>query len=398
MSKNNKIKRSAKKQSEAKLIKDRKLKTEKEMNKIISIFLDESGNTGHNIIDNTQPFFTLAGCIYSDAESKKLLDLLECKSPLEAHFKNLKRRKSGQDGIIRLMSSELINNRKVIVDVFHKKFMTITKIVDLLIEEMFYINNLDLYINGTNIALSNVLFYCLPIFCDETLTDEMCLSFVLMIKDQTQENINTFYQKVEHLRNSCKHVPFLDTIDLIMATKNYIDQILSHTDKSMLDPSIPAFFSQCSYWGGKYKNGFHIIHDDSKSIDKQRELFSYFMDWTQPNIELGYDRRKFNLPLKGKSLNFSRSEDYSQIQVADIIASAMAYWANGVSNDEKNDYLFCKLNELNLNRLISENLIWPTKNVTPESLGTIYDGGLNPANHAAFFLNRAKKNNAIAAS
>lgn len=116
------------------------------------------------------------------------------------------------------------------------------------------------------------------------------------------------------------------------------------------------------------------------------------MDWTQDEVELGYDRRKYNLPLKGKSLKFASSEDHSQIQVCDIIASSISYWAAGVSRGENEDYLFLELNKLDLDKFIVHNKIWPTMDVTPEDLDTVHDGGLNAANYTPFFLNKAVPN------
>ncbi|HGY8407379.1 TPA: hypothetical protein ACNTEZ_005212, partial [Escherichia coli] len=117
-----------------------------------------------------------------------------------------------------------------------------------------------------------------------------------------------------------------------------------------------------------------------------------FMDWSQSDVELGYDRRKFNLPLEGKSLIFANSEEHLQLQVSDIIASSFSYWAAGVSRGETEDYLFLELNKLNLDRFIGNNKIWPTMDITPEELGTVHTGGLNAANNIPFFLQNAVPN------
>lgn len=363
-----------------------------EKSKIATIYLDESGNTGHNIVDENQPIFTLSGCKYSNSEAEKLLVLTGSKSPLEAHFKNLKRRKSGQDGIVRLMSHQLINKDRVKVELFHKNFMVTTKIVDLLIEHMLHLNGYDLYVNGANIGLSNMWFYCMPTFCGQDRVKAMYKSFVNMIKKQSEESIDSFYQSVEALKENSIHENFKEDLNLILHTRNYVHDALNGIDKTSLDPSIPALFSQCVSWGEVHQKGFHIIHDDSHSIEKQKVMFSQFMDWTQSSIELGYDRRKFKLPLRGKSLKFSSSESHPQLQVADIVASSMAYWADGVARDEKDDYLFLELNKLNLDKLTTNNKIWPTQDVTPSDLGTVHDGGLNAADHGAYFLMKAKAN------
>lgn len=360
-----------------------------------TIYFDESGNTGSNLLDANQPVFTLASCIFSNEISKQLLKLINSSSSGEVHFKNLRRRKSGQDAIIRLMSSDLLDMKCVKVNIFLKEFMITTKIVDILIEHMTHLMGEDLYLNGRNIALSNMLYYCLPAFCDEELVQTMYESFVTMIRSQDQNNIDKFYNDVQKVKESSSDERFKENLDLILATKSCIDGALKYVDKHSLDPSIPAFFSHCAQWGKSYPKGFHIIHDDSHSIEKERLLFAHFMDWTQDDVELGYDRRKYNLPLKGKSLKFASSKDFSQIQVSDIIASSFAYWAAGVSRGETEDYLFLELDKLDLNRFVGHNKIWPTKDVTPEELGTIHDGGLNAADHTPFFLYSATPNPSV---
>lgn len=364
----------------------------KEKQKTPTIYFDESGNTGSNLLDINQPVFTLASCIFSDEISKQLLKQINSNSPNEAHFKNLRRRKSGQDGIIRLMSSKLLNVKYIKINIFLKDFMVTTKIVDILIEYLMHINGEDLYLNGRNIALSNMLYYCFPAFCDKDLVQSMYKSFVIMIRSQNQENINSFYDNVENVKKSSSNESFKEDIDLILATRNCIDDALNGVDKHSLDPSIPALFSHCAQWGNAYPKGFHVIHDDSHSIEKERLLFAHFMDWTQDELELGYDRRKYNLPLKGKSLKFASSEDHPQIQVCDIIASSISYWAAGVSRGETEDYLFLELNKLYLDRFIGHNKIWPTMDVTPEDLGTVHDGGLNAADYTPLFLHNALPN------
>jgi len=284
------------------------------------------------------------------------------------------------------MSSKLVDLENVKVTIFLKEFMIVTKIVDILIEHMMHLKGDDLYLNGQNIALSNMLYYCLPTFFDIDLVQVMYQSFVIMIRKRNQESIDDFYLSVENVRKSRSDDKYNKCVEQILSTKHVIHDALKSIDKSSLDPSIPALFTHCVLWGEEYPEGFHIIHDHSHSIEKERLMFAKFMDWTQDNVELGYDRRKYKLPLKGKSLNFECSDQYCQLQVSDIVASSFSYWAAGVNRNEKKDYLFLELNKLNLNRFIGNNKIWPTMDVTPENLGTVYDGGVNAADYTTFFL------------
>ncbi|WP_439845226.1 DUF3800 domain-containing protein [Aeromonas veronii] len=74
MSKNSKSRRDAHKQSLKRQQNKRKDLALREMKKIPTIFFDESGNTGSNLLDPDQPVFTLSSCIFSDKESEMLLN------------------------------------------------------------------------------------------------------------------------------------------------------------------------------------------------------------------------------------------------------------------------------------------------------------------------------------
>lgn len=356
-----------------------------EVPEVPCIYLDESGNTGSNLVDQNQPVFTLAGCSFSKEESERLLALLATRSETEAHFKRLKRRKPGQDAVIRLLKDESVNADNVKVNLFDKRFMVITKIVDILVEHFAHLSGLDLYRDGGNIALSNMLYYCMPTFCGADNVDKLCNLFVKMIKVQDQESISGFYGQLQLMVETTPHEDFVGTLNLIQATEGCVHDALSDIDKSALDPSIPALFQQCVDWGKVYPSGFDVIHDDSQTLEKQQEMITKFMDWSKESKTIGYDRRKFDLPLKSKSLTFSASEEHPQIQVADIIASSIAYWVEGVLKGEESDYFFLELSKLDLQRLIT-NYIWPSQDVDPKALGTEFDGGLHPADHSAEFL------------
>lgn len=354
-----------------------------------TIFLDESGNTGANLLDKTQPFFTMAGVDLSTEHAEMLISLVGTNSPKEVHFSSMKRRKSGQDGLLRLLSHPLICASNVKVGVYHKEFMIVSKIVDRLIEHMAYKTGFDLYLDGCNIAMSNVLHYCMPVFCTGPVVENMYKAFITMIKERDANSISAFYQSVEVMQEKSSNPTFASDLAMIAATRRFIHGALENLNKSDLDPLSPCLFFQGVAWGGKYPDGFHLVHDESKTLKANKALLEEFMQWTTSEIEIGYDRRKFKLPLKAKSLNFADSEAFPQIQVADVIASAVSFWAQGVAIGEADDPFFLALNKLNFRELLV-NVVWPSLDVSPEALGTVHDGGTNPADASASFLMKAR--------
>lgn len=388
MGKNSQSRRVNKKKQKNEKIRELAAKKNKMMYIKPDIFFDESGNTGGNLLDSTQPFFTLSSSSINKPDALKALELTGSKSPTEAHFKTLRRRKSGQDGIIRLLESKYVNEENVKIFLVDKKYMLTTKIVDILIETWCFNRGLDLYKNGQNLALSNVYYFCFPAFCGEEKTDKMYQKFMSMVRNQTPESIDEFYTSVDELKACSSDKRFVDTINRISITKNEIDDILEDVEKNTLDPSIPSLFKHCIEWGKLYPNGFYIKHDDSKAITEQQDIFNKFMDISKITEVYGYDRRTFELPIKARSLTFHSSQEYPQLQIADIVASAAAYYVNCLKRNELDDYLFKELKRIKIDNYFKDMVIWPTTYVTPQELGTVYTGGLNPANGVAEYLSQ----------
>ncbi|KGM27599.1 hypothetical protein KS18_14215 [Photorhabdus luminescens] len=362
------------------------------INNFTNIYFDESGNTGHNLTDSEQPVFVLASCNFDDEQSNELISIIQSNFTTEAHFKRLRKSTNGQDSIINLMSNHLINPNNVKISIFNKPFMVVSKIVDILIESQWHAEGRDLHKNGLNISYSNVFFIIFSNFFEKEHVDEMYISFIKMIQEKTEKNIIDFYSNIQRLYEKCSDVELRYFISEIMRTRHIVRNVLCTVDKTALDPAIPALFSHSVLWGEIYHDGFNIIHDDSKAIESKKETFRLLMDNTQSEIELGYDKRRFKLPLKVKELIFAKSENHKQLQIADIISSSFTYWLNRVHYNKYKDSLFNKLNELDLRRLYEGGMfIWPSTDITPQELGLEFDGGLHPVNHTTDFLNRARK-------
>ncbi|MGM1198479.1 hypothetical protein ACS0TV_15845 [Klebsiella pneumoniae] len=216
----------------------------------------------------------------------------------------------------------------------------------------------------------------------------MYQKFMSMIRNQTPESIDEFYTSVDELKACSSDKRFIETINRISITKNEIDDILEDVEKNTLDPSIPSLFKHCIEWGKLYPNGFYIKHDDSKAITEQQDIFNKFMDMSKITEVYGYDRRTFELPIKARSLTFHSSQEYPQLQIADIVASAAAYYVNCLKRNELDDYLFKELKRIKIDNYFKDMVIWPTTYVTPQELGTVYTGGLNPANGVAEYLSQ----------
>lgn len=357
------------------------------MNPVVAF--DESGNTGQNLLDKTQLVFTLASVNLDYKESMEALDIFKKDGKDEPHFVNLKRRPSGQQKIIEFLKYNKFNSERIKVSAIHKPYMVTTKIVDLLIENLAKQDGIDLYERGCNIATSNLIHTIMPILCGKTEFEEFQGNFVAMMRKKPDSK-ETFYRHTLKLFQSCTNEDFGGFLATFIKSKDIIDRIIDQAGVTILDPAVPSFVAHCAHWGEVFNGPFDILHDMSKPIEHEKELLSMLMARDEKDVVIGYDIRKFVLPLKATGVVFADSKVVPQIQIADIFASAFAYWSNKLADVPVEDEFWLQLDDLNLAQYLI-NGIWPSSDVTPESLGTEEVGGINTVDYTSDLIERQRR-------
>lgn len=77
------------------------------MNQIPSLYFDESGHTGENLLDENQPIFTLASVKLESGQADELLSVLPPSQGVEHKASSLTRSDRGRAGLIRLLEKAI---------------------------------------------------------------------------------------------------------------------------------------------------------------------------------------------------------------------------------------------------------------------------------------------------
>ena len=70
----------------------------------------------------------------------------------------------------------------------HKRFVLLTKIVDLIVEPIFYDDDEDFYKDGSNISYSNILYYSLKVVMGDEFFSNVISKFQVMIRKRTKQS------------------------------------------------------------------------------------------------------------------------------------------------------------------------------------------------------------------
>lgn len=352
-----------------------------------TVFCDEAGNTGANLLDRTQPFFVLASNNFAAEEAEQLLDHVQLPQGSEPKFTTLKKSAAGVAKLIRFLSDLRLNRERVVADVFDKRFMVVTKLVDLVAETLIHQIGGDLYKDGANIAMSNMLHHCMPAFCGQDNTDRFLLSFVDLVRKRGPEHVAAYYEAGRAMLEACNKESFKKDLFFFTDQRLFTSWFGDEIDSQALDPAIPALFGHIAVWGARLDDRFDVIHDDSKPILATQSTFEGMMAHSgQESALVGYDRRKFRFPLRAKSLSQANSKTHPQIQVADLCAGIINHFSKCRMANEF-DELAIATRELGRAEWVFDCVL-PTTNVTPQTLGTAEAGGTNPIDPIVDHLSR----------
>lgn len=354
------------------------------------VAFDESGNTGPDLFNEDQPVFVLTSTDLTIPEAQKLLDLVHTQQASEAKFTGLRKSVAGRKRILRFLDEAKCCQERIVTTFYHKPYMVVTKVVDILVENMACRDGIDLYKNGVNIATANLHYYCMPVFCGKERSRQFLDAFVAMIRQQDQPSIDRFFFTAWQLYSSSIDKKYAASLGPILASESIIQDILEDNVAATLDPAIPSFFLHCAHWGDSSGEHFDALHDKSRTLFQEREVFELAMSKDIPHAVIGYDRRKHGFPLKVNSFSFADSKKDLRLQVADLIAGSSGYWANGRATEKTEDSFCQDLDNIGM-PLFSIASIWPALEVDPIEMGTVYDGGINSEDYMTEQMSKVAK-------
>lgn len=349
-----------------------------------TVFFDEAGNTGAALTDREQPVFVLASTDLSGEEAGAVLARVRTAQTREVKFTALRKSSAGRRRLLDLLGSAQIEPKRVKTTVIHKRFMVVTKFVDIIKETLAHADGIDLYERGANIGLSNLHYFASPVFCGQAPFDEFLESFVEMIRRPSPESKARFFRAARMMYERCSDDDHKSLFAPYIYAERVIDDILDAVSFLALDPAIPSFFRHCTEWGSQLGGPFDAVHDASKPMDAQKATFEAMMDPSNIPAIIGYDRRKFEFPLKATRITFADSLNHPSLQLADLIAGATNHWASALARGECDD--LAEAVEAAGIRRFAFSALWPSTKVAPEELGTSEVGGINAVEYVTHAL------------
>lgn len=332
-------------------------------------YVDETGFTGEDLMAADQPIFAQATNNFSPGETKKIIEAVFGNIQAEElKHSRLSRRPQHRVRICELVEIVAKDPQKAGVWIAHKEFALITLIVDWWLEPLAYQNGLNLYKDGANLGMANMLFYTLSGFWSEAFRRNLLLHFQRMIRTRSEERFGECFKFVQKARMTANKDQS-EILGYLWPSFVFLGhEHILRLPIRVLDLALPGLIFIGHKWRERSDEEWELVHDQSSNMAKQKWLWDALSSPHLPATQFQNPAGVASFPMNVSATRFGNSVDEPQLQICDILAgAASAYLRGSDAEDEKREYRD-RLAEAGIGGLIMGGL-WPSTDVTPEALG-----------------------------
>ena len=290
-----------------------------------TFYFDESGFTGYNLLDATQPIFVLASSdIHNDVAHEALQRSFPQYQGSEFKFTNLWRSNHKR----RLVDfGDHFNSleHNTFIWMIDKRFCVLTKIVDFLIEPYITDTGYDFYADGFCWKYVNYIHYGLTQFAPPETLDRLLTAYQSFSRNPSNAHLRTLQLRLRELSDESEHPVdvFLEQIALGADLFHHYHDLSTFRGSDELH--VTSMLASVTHWRKAFDEDFAIVHDASANFFRHRDIWERMTNEHVPPqpFPLG-DGTIVEYPLRVVSTTPVDSRDCPAVQFCDICAGLAA--------------------------------------------------------------------------
>ncbi|WP_276784472.1 DUF3800 domain-containing protein [Thalassolituus oleivorans] len=298
-----------------------------------SVYIDESGYTGADLLNQDQPFQAASAIYISDSDAMSLIakHFPKLKSE-ELKYRDLARRQTNWNALLALQS-DLLKNYECVSYICDKRFLLILHFLDYAVEPFYYDRGINLYEDGGNYSLASLLYYT----GDTLLKGDNFLNILSLfqsaMKSKSEVSVVSLIEKV-------KASPWHELPEafgpLAHESSSCIEAIM-HKDVST-DGAYVVLFSLISRLEVMLSKNYKIIHDRSKNLEQYDITLNKMITHRDEVSFKETELTTLKFPLKLASVSQIDSRDSPGVQLADVLVGGIIDSSKAITGKKVNDY------------------------------------------------------------
>ena len=298
-----------------------------------SVYIDESGYTGTDLLNQDQPFLGASALYISDLEAEELIyKYFPQIQANELKYKKLSKRKNNWERLLGLQK-DILDNYVCVSYVCDKKYLLILHFLDYGAEPFYYNRKINFYEDGCNYSLGSLLYYVADTLLKNGNFKEILSLFQYAIKSKSELSITALIEKIRF--TNWQELP--EAFGPLALGENSCIEALKNEHTST-DGAYIVLLSLISRLEAIINHEYEIIHDRSKNLEQYDVTLGKII-----NHERDIEFKETNLttlkfPLKLKSVSQIDSKDSPGVQLADVLIGGVMDATKAITGIKVNDY------------------------------------------------------------
>lgn len=297
-----------------------------------TIYIDESGYTGEDLLHPRQSTFAIATHNFTPEECAEFKQKFfrRYQGPELKHV-NLGGGSGGQKMVIDFLRNAPLKDR-ISLAFAHKPYSVVRKMVEFIFEESVFQAGYDIYADGFHIATANLWWAILQ--HDRDLLNQVSSAFQRMIRYRTQANFAKFATLISQRPANPICEEILDQLN--KAFLHVGSDLLIQVPKNALDVS-PIALAPMHIWRQRLGTSFSVIHDASSNMAKHKAVWDALTSDQAPEDRVGMAGNTFSYPIGVTRTTFESSKESPGIQIADVLAGVTSRYVSWFFDEMRED-------------------------------------------------------------
>ena len=239
-----------------------------------TFYIDETGFTGEDLLSQEQPLFAQSTNNFTADEAQEIVDdTFGGVNVKELKYTRLRRSPRNRDRIIELVRVVASDPTRAATWISHKEFALVTLIVDWWMEPLAHKYGHNLYKDGGNLGMANMLFACLEGFWSQRFRRNLLMHFQRMIRSRTLERFakcKVFVRKeMDKVDNERAEILYYFWPSFALLGLPHVRQL----PKQLLDIAYPGLVFIGHIWRGRHEGPWNLVHDQSSNLARQKWMW-----------------------------------------------------------------------------------------------------------------------------
>ena len=302
-----------------------------------TLYFDESGFTGYNLLDDTQPYFSIAS---TDIDQHKAEEILRTCFPhyraSEFKFTNIWR-SNNRNGLEQFSHNIGQLRNHVVVWTVNKRFAVLTKMVDFLIEPYMTDAGYDFYSDGFCWKYVNAIHFALTRSDPEQLYHSLLRDYQTFSRNPSKQSLRNLQFNLRIKAKSVDKELRIILDQMALGAELFANYMNVDTFRDSNELQVTCMLAVVIQWRKRYLDDFVAVHDASSNFFRRQDMWEKMTNKDVPEqiFSLG-DGTTVMFPLRVISTSSEDSKKNYSIQFCDILAGLSARRLHpNMTNDER---------------------------------------------------------------